>query len=499
MLGNMKIRSRLLLSFGLVLVMMATLASIALFKLSAANADLELVVNDRAATVKTIGEVTHGANLIAIALRNMMLNSDATDRQQQKGNISAARQNARDAIQQMEGRIADPKGQELFVSMTRARQQYIDGTDQIVRLIETTSAGEDREYLNSTLRPRLMAYQTSLAALANFQQQLMKETSEAARNTWENTRMELIGLTLSAILIAIVLALWITRSITRPLEEVVDAACELAKGNLAVRIVVNTSDEMGKLKHAMSELVGKLGQILREVVSTSDALTDAAAQISQTAQALSQATSEQAASVEETSASIEEMNASVAQNTENVKHTERLAAKSATDTAAGGAAVKNTVAAMTQIAAKIHIIDEIAYQTNLLALNAAIEAARAGESGKGFAVVAAEVRKLAERSGLAAREICDLTDSSVAMAQSAGQLLDEIVPAIQNASGLFQEITAACQEQTAGIGQINGAMSQLNQTTQHNASSSEELAATAEQMGSQANQLKAQMAFFRVA
>ena len=154
---------------------------------------------------------------------------------------------------------------------------------------------------------------------------------------------------------------------------------------------------------------------------------------------------------------------------------------------------------MKQIAQKIGIIDDIAYQTNLLALNAAIEAARAGEHGKGFAVVAAEVRKLAERSQIAAQEIGTVASSSVELAEKAGRLLDMIVPNIRKTSDLVQEITAASEEQSSGVGQINGAVMQLSQTTQQNASSSEELAATAEEMSSQAEQLQQSMSFFRLA
>ena len=240
-----------------------------------------------------------------------------------------------------------------------------------------------------------------------------------------------------------------------------------------------------------------LSTIVADVKSVVSGLAGASQEVSATAQSLAQAASEQAAGVEETSASIEQMTASIAQNTENARITDGIAQQAASQAQRGGEVVKATSAAMKQIASKIVIIDDIAYQTNLLALNAAIEAARAHEHGKGFAVVAAEVRKLAERSQVAAQEIGKVAADSVELAEQAGVMFDALVPNIRKTSDLVQEIAAASEEQTSGVRQINSAVGQLNETTQQNAASAEELAATSEEMNGQAENLERLMSVFK--
>jgi methyl-accepting chemotaxis protein len=287
-------------------------------------------------------------------------------------------------------------------------------------------------------------------------------------------------------------------AVNTPVQELTDVLGAMEGGDLTLSMKKNYAGTWDDLKSAVNNMLKKLTNVVTDVNSGAQALASASEEVSATAQSLSQAASEQAAGVEETSASIEQMTSSIAQNTENAKITDGMASKAAKDAADGGEAVNATVEAMKQIAKKIGIIDDIAAQTNLLALNAAIEAARAGEHGKGFAVVAAEVRKLAERSQVAAQEISEVASSSVELAEKAGRLLAEIVPNIRKTSDLVQEITAASTEQSSGVGQINSAVNQLNTTTQQNASSSEELAATSEEMSGQAEQLQQTMSFFKV-
>ena len=299
------------------------------------------------------------------------------------------------------------------------------------------------------------------------------------------------------VILSILTAFIITRSITRPMNEAVAATHRLSKGDLTARVEVKSRDETGQLLAALNTMSENLKDIVGDVKSASDNVASGSQQLSASSQQMSQGATEQAASVEEASSSMEQMAANIRQNADNSQQTDKIAGKTARDAQEGGEAVSQAVTAMKEIAGKISIIEEIARQTNLLALNAAIEAARAGEHGKGFAVVAAEVRKLAERSQAAAAEISDLSSSSVEVAEKAGEMLKKIVPDIQKTAELVQEINAACNEQNSGAEQINKAIQQLDQVIQQNAGASEEMASTAEELASQAEQLQNAVGFFK--
>jgi len=498
MFKNMRIGMRLGLGFALALLLMTIISAIAVTRLADLNDEVDRIANDRVPKILASYEIIDALNVVARATRNILLAPNAEVARKEVERIPEARKTITGHMEMLQKTIASDKGKELLRAVQDARSAYLPNQEKFLQLTQAGKRDEAIAFMNDIIRPNQAAYFKALETLIAFQVELTEKSSKEAAASYASARNMTIGISSVAIVLSLIIALWITRSITGPVNDAVRLADALSEGDLTARIEVDSKDETGQLKAAMKTMVEKLSHIIGEVRSSADALSSASEQVSATAQSLSQSSSEQAASVEETTASVEQMTASINQNTENAKVTDNMATKAAQEAADGGQSVKETVEAMKQIAGKIGIIDDIAYQTNLLALNAAIEAARAGEHGKGFAVVAAEVRKLAERSQVAAQEIGELAGSSVKLAERAGTLLDEMVPTIRKTSDLVQEIASASSEQSAGVGQINGAMGQLNQATQQNASASEELAATAEEMGGQAEQLQQLMQFFKV-
>ncbi len=497
--NQLKLATKLIVAFLIVALIAAAIGFTGNYSVSRVNDMMTSMYKDRLVPISDIGTMrVHAADNFR-RMYEVVTAADAKAVEDASQKIAESRaviekmwqhylatdlvQAERDAIEKIN--ITSPK--------------YLASADKVIALAKEGKSAEAAALLTNESR----LYYNELRALRAELSEINAKVAEEANAEGDRIAAEistlLTGLMIGGFLLSIALGLVVTRVIVRQLGGEPDYAAEIVRqvseGDLTVDVQIKAGDTTSLLA-AMKQMTSKLRSVMEDVRSTADSLASASEQISSSAQALSQNASEQAANVEETSASVEEISATVAQNAENAKVTDDIATKSATDANQGGEAVKQTVTAMRQIANKISIIDDIAYQTNLLALNAAIEAARAGEHGKGFAVVAAEVRKLAERSQVAAQEIGSVAGSSVTLAEQAGTLLNDLLPSIRRTADLVQEIASASSEQNAGLEQINTAVSQLSQTTQMTASASEELSSTSEEMSAQAIQLQELVAYF---
>jgi methyl-accepting chemotaxis protein len=303
-------------------------------------------------------------------------------------------------------------------------------------------------------------------------------------------------ITITAVVLGYV---YITRRIKNPLHDIIRDMNRLRDGNLAIKVKsehLERNDEIGMLANSTNDTIAKLKDVVTGIVSGSKNIANSSEALSASSQQMSQDVSNQASSIEEVSSTIEEMTANIEQNSINAGETEKIAIRASKLIKETGEASKKTAISMNTIAEKISIINDIAFQTNILALNAAVEAARAGEHGKGFAVVAAEVRKLAERSKIAAEEIDRLSSEGVALVAESEAKMNALSPEIETTTRLVQEIATASVEQHTGSEQINDSIQHVNSITQSNAAQSEELSASAQELAAQAENLANLINFF---
>lgn len=325
----------------------------------------------------------------------------------------------------------------------------------------------------------------------------------AAAHEQRSMRALVVGLVVTVLLIvaSLVTALTVIRSILRQLggdpQFIGEMADRLAKGDLSITGASERGASIG-VYAAMIGMVGRLRTVITDVLGAAEHVTTRSGALSDSSSQMAAGATQQAAAAEALSSSMEEMLASIRQNADHAAQTEAIAQRSATKAKAGGEAVGETIVAMKKIANRVSIIGEIAQKTDLLALNAAVEAARAGEHGRGFAVVATEVRKLAEHSQAAAAEISALSTKSFAIAEQTSALLEEMLPDIKHTAELVRDISNACREQEVGASQISKAIVELDQVTQHNAGSSEEISSTSSQLSDLAQQLQRTIAFFQL-
>lgn len=432
--------------------------------------------------------------------------------------------NMRSAIREVESEMSDSRNLSNVLMLRRHEKDYLlradlNYRDKLVKLADqmiNNTSGKAKEDLQSYKSAFLSIVE--MDQLIGFDQESgLRGELRAAVHQVEPAVEELItdldkvvslektkavNLIIVVVLIGAILsfatAYFVISAIDKSVRVATTAIGKVAEGDLNVKFEKVSDDELGDLLDNFGVMTEKLRNIIKAVIDGSRAMTNASVEMNKTTQMMAEGASEQAGSAEEISSSIEEMAANIDQSTKNAQETEEIATQGAEKIIETNESVKKTVMSMQIITDKISIIGEISRQTNLLALNAAVEAARAGEHGKGFAVVAAEIRRLAERSQVAANEIDQVSASSVSTAKESGEMLEAIVPEIQNTASLVREISNSSIEQNNGSEQINSAVQNLNQVAQQNAAGLEELAANAEELNSLSDQMTQMVSFFKV-
>ncbi|TKC87844.1 HAMP domain-containing protein [Trinickia terrae] len=510
--ANLKIGVRLGAGYGVVMLLLAILVAVGLNRLASIGGLNEQIVQKEWVKADTAQVINARMSARAQATMQLLITNDP-------GKVAVIHHEIEDnkavmdrALGTLDTLVDEPEGKALLARIKEQRAAYVVSFRKVAQLLAQGSRDQATALMNTETVPMLERLQQNTTDLVQMQRRLVNERGALVKQVIESARELMLGLGLAALVIGIASAYVITRSITRPLQEALQVAQTVASGDLTSHIRTRTSDETGQLLQALERMNHGLKQIVSEVRTGTDTIATASSQISHGNQDLSSRTEEQASSLEETVAAMQELTSTVKHNADNALQANQLA-QSASEIAKQGSAVisgvVHTMEAISDSSAKvvevIGVIEGIAFQTNILALNAAVEAARAGEHGRGFAVVAGEVRGLAQRCATSAKEIKIMIGNSVKQVHAGGELvaqagstMDEIVASVRRVTSIMAEITAANQAQSAGIEQINQAMSQMDQVTQQNAALVEETAAAATSLHDRASKLTQLVGVFKI-
>jgi methyl-accepting chemotaxis protein len=502
-ISNQKIGVRLGFAFALVVTLMIGMAIVAVQHLDSSSERMNEIVKGRYTLIDLSNQIKNNGNKANVILSNLLMASSPDQAKKYMDDYAVVRKTNADAYARFEKLLQDDQSKTLFQQQFQARSAYGTAVRKFFDLVSTNRQQEARDLYQGDMSHLQDDYYALVDKMVDFHAKGMENDVARAVDEASNAKIQMALLSVFAVLIAVTTGVFITRSITQPIQRAVSLAEAVARGNLTHRLEVDTTDEIGRLLTALKHMIENLHGIVANVRTGTDTIVSATREVATGNMDLSSRTEQQAGALEETAAAMEQLTSTVKQNADNAQRANELASNASTVASRGGQAVKQVVDTMSaindssrKIVDIISVIDGIAFQTNILALNAAVEAARAGEHGRGFAVVASEVRGLAQRSAIAAKEIKALIDDSVGHAgtgskrvEEAGQIIREVVNSIKHVTDIVAEISSSSQEQSDGIEQINRAITQMDQVTQENAALVEESAASAQALQNQAGQL----------
>ena len=509
---DLKISTKLTAAFFMMVALLLTLAGTGLLQMSTMFRQTSEITSDWLPSVAAIGAISMATSDFRITEFQHVVNKSST------GKVNIEKVMARQlelfgaSQKRYEPLITSPQERQLFDGFLAEWQKYLKIHEELLLQSRDNDTEESRKLLEGASQQSFVDLSAQLDKLVEMNNKGSAQAAVSAESAYTSARATFIAIAVAGVLAAVVAAALLVRAITRPLNLAVSAIGRVAGGDLAVPIESNANDETGLLLQALQRMQVSLTGTVGTVRRNAEGVATASAQIAQGNHDLSARTEQQASALEETAASMEELSSTVRQNADNARQANQLASSASAVALRGGEVVGRVVETMKgindsskQIADIISVIDGIAFQTNILALNAAVEAARAGEQGRGFAVVASEVRSLAGRSAQAAKEIKGLIDTSVervaqgtSLVDRAGATMREVVTSIRRVTDIMGEISAASAEQSAGVGQVGEAVTQMDQATQQNAALVEEMAAAASSLNNQADDMVRAVAQFRL-
>jgi methyl-accepting chemotaxis protein len=501
--ANFKISTRLTAGFGLVVFLAMGMGAAGSFGLHASGVVTDRMVRQTFAKERLITEWQNGVDLSGVRLMALQQNVGPAEQQSLESGIEESSARIVEIRKQLDAMPKSAAETAIYEEIESKRKGYVTAREAVFTAKKSGNEDESRKLTDAGLKPARAAYLSSLQKLTKYQAEDIASSVVNVAHQFSESQSILGILAGLVLLLSVGVTFWISRSITNPLRQAIRVANAVASGDLTSRVETNGSDEVSELVRALKSMNDSLARIVGEVRSGSHNIATASGQIATGSLELSSRTEQQAGSLEETASTMEELTSTVKQNADNARQANLLTESASELAIKGGMVVSQVVDTMgsinessKKIADIIGVIDNIAFQTNILALNAAVEAARAGEQGRGFAVVATEVRNLAQRSAAAAKEIKSLIGDSVEkvtiggqQVHQAGATMDEIVASIKKVNDIVGEISVASQEQTSGIEQISGAINQLDEMTQQNASLVEESLASTQSLEDQARGL----------